>query len=464
MRLSRKTSFLILTVFSSLLVGGLFGFYFYTKNKSANLAQRTPSSTVKQLGYNPTIKTNPSGTSTEQTTNTKVITKTQKLRQITDKPVVGADFVLVDVVATSSKNIEPPDLSVSTKTPIKNKQVVTEERIRWVERETGHVYETFKDTTEVNRISNTTNTRLNEALFVGKGDSLILRDLVGSTDVIRTRFATLNLDTPTSTEQTLTTSDLPINILEITRSPDRKQLFSLMYTGVRGILSNNDGSLKSSLFDNPINEWLVSWPNKQTIVINTKPSGGIPGYAYTINPQTKVLSRLLGDIPGLTTLVSPDGNYVLYTAGAQGSIKLYSYNKKTNQKTDLILRTFTDKCVWSSIEKNIVYCGIPQDIAFNLYPDAWYQGRISFADSVWSINVDTLETQLLSSPLEEVGFITDTQNLVLSADNNYLLFQNKIDLSLWALKLKEDTPEEINPIDSKGVSATTNTSTKVKSR
>jgi hypothetical protein len=324
-----------------------------------------------------------------------------------------------------------------------------------MERGTAHIYETLATNLNVERLSNTTLTRLQEGFFTNSGNSIIIRDLIGSTDSIRTRLATLSFDTPTSTEQTLKTTDLPVNISQMTRSPDKSQIFSIMTTGTRGILSNTDGGSKSGIFDSPYREWLVQWPNKQTIVLTTKPSGGTAGFAYALNPQTKALSRIMGGINGLTTLVSPDGGKVLYSESESGSMKLFAYDRKTGVSTDMFLRTFPEKCVWSPTEKSIVYCGIPRDIAFNLYPDVWYQGRIVFSDSIWSINVDTLETHQLAIPTDEVGSIIDVINPVLNANGDYLMFQNKIDLSLWGLQVKEQ-PKPL--YDFSGAKATTTSS------
>ncbi len=467
MRLSQRSSFLIIVIVASLLVGGLIGFYFYTKSKNKPVPFLGQDTSGKSLGYSPSINSPKTSSSTAEnvpfaTPNSVVI---PKLRQITDQPISGADFVFVPITATTTRNVEPPDLSVSGLSAPKKvappKIIAYEEKIRWIERGTGHVYETSTSSPATQRLSNTTITRIQEAFFTNKGDSLIIRDLIGTTDTIRTRLAKLNFETPTSTEQVVTTTDLPVDIIQITRSPDRSQLISIMDSGMRAILSNTDGSSKVGILDIPFKEWLVHWPNKTAAIINTKPSGGTDGYAYSINPQTKAISRLLGGIPGLTTLGSPDMSHILYNQSDRGSIKLYSYNKKTNSSTDLFLRSFTDKCVWSTLpsEKNIVYCGIPQDIAFNIYPDAWYQGKITFSDSIWSINVETSESHLISNPLTESSTIIDITNPTISSTGSYMLFQNKIDLSLWGLKLKDDPKPIFNPLDKTTPATSTSTPT-----
>ncbi len=460
MRLSRKSSFIVVIVIASLLIGGLIGFYFYTRN--ANKAPKFLGQTEagRSLGYNPSINTPPTSTSTNNIEIPVGPVVVPKLRHITNQAVAGGDFVFVDILATTTKNIEPPDLSLSKLAAPKKiapKVALKEERFRWIERGTGHIFETTSTSMDVARLSNTTVTKVVEAFFTNNGDSLILRDLVGSTDTIRTRFATLTFETPTSTEQVLKTTDLPVDITQIARSPDRGQIFSVMDSGMRGILSNTDGGSKVGIFDTPIKEWLVQWPNKQTILLTTKPSGATAGFSYSINPQTRSFSRILGGINGLTTLMSPDGEKVLYSQSESGSVKLFSYDRKTGASTDMFLRTFPEKCVWSPVEKSLIYCGLPADIAFNLYPDVWYQGRIVFSDSIWSINVDTLETHLLVTPTDEVGTIIDVINPELNSTGDYMVFQNKIDLSLWGLQTKEPQTAPFNPFNASaaGAKATT---------
>lgn len=84
---------------------------------------------------------------------------------------------------------------------------------------------------------------------------------------------------------------------------------------------------------------------------------------------------------------------------------------------------------------DIIYCAVPQDIAFGDYPDAWYQGLISFTDDFWRINTKTGETRLLARLNELSDESIDVTNPVLSTNEDYLIFNNKKDLSLWGLKL-----------------------------
>jgi len=446
-KLNRTNSFIIIVVVMSLLIGAVIGYYFYIKSKNPVPTFEGKDTRGVNFGYNPNSNAAHSDSTSSYSYTAGTSSPSEivpRLRHITIEPIAGNDFVFktVSVTASSSSNIEPSDTSdvaaviKASKNP---KATETIDTIRYIERATGNIYETATNTLDTNRLSNTTLTNLYEAFFIGDGNSLILRGLYGDTDVIQTRYAKLTTVSPTSTEQTLTTTDFPINITQAVRSPDWKQLFMINKAGATGQISKPDGGSAVSVFDSPFREWLATWPNNKEIELNTKPSGGVPGYAYLLNPSTSELTRIIGGIDGLTTLMSPDLNKVLYSESSGGDFKLYSLDRTTGAVTDLLSRTLPEKCVWSTTQKDIIYCGIPDDIAFGLYPDAWYQGAINFSDSIWMINTDTTEKRLIVSPQSEVDQPIDVENPEIDSTGDYLTFQNKIDLSLWGLNLSSST-------------------------
>ena len=74
---------------------------------------------------------------------------------------------------------------------------------------------------------------------------------------------------------------------------------------------------------------------------------------------------------------------------------------------------------------------MPDNFPQGDYPDDWYQGLISFKDSIWQKNFSTGETNIL---INETN--ADVINPFLTKDENYLIFTNKTDNTLWSLKLK----------------------------
>ena len=76
-------------------------------------------------------------------------------------------------------------------------------------------------------------------------------------------------------------------------------------------------------------------------------------------------------------------------------------------------------------------------MAINLYPDVWYQGASAFSDAIWRINVDTEEIRLFSNLTSESNSVIDVTNLKINSTDDYLIFNDKFDLSLWGLRLKD---------------------------
>ncbi len=465
--MNRKTAFIIIVVALSLIIGGLIGFYFYTirNNPTATFFGRDISGR-NFANYDPSSPN--TGTSTA-TQDTPVIVGTStspqdmpRLRKISDNPVAGFSFVNKDIIATSTRNIEPPDLSQTGGRPVATpapRVIGNVEVIRYIERATGHIFETSTSTPITTRISNTTIPKIYEALFAERGDSLILRDLIGSTDIIRTQYASLVRSTTTNSEELETvTKDLTVNLLQAVLSPTKNQLFSIQKEGVTGFLSTPDGGGIQTVLDIPFKEWLVQWPERRAIVLTTKPSGFFPGYAYVLNPENRSFTRILGNINGLTTSMSPqDTNKLIYSRSDAGTFSLWAFDRRTSESTNLQVRTLPEKCVWANTEADTIYCAIPDDIAFNTYPDVWYQGRITFSDSIWKINISTREARLISRPQSEVSEIIDVEKIEINPKDDYLLLTNKINYDLWGLRLVEPARPPANPLDSIGTSTPSET-------
>ncbi len=440
--MSKQSVLISIIIVVSLVVGGLSGWYFYLRQQGGIDTAATPTEKPREggffgLGSTKTPSTNSTTTvssPSDEATSTPVVTVTvprpiPDLRHLTIAPVAGAAFIDKDVLAISTS-------TVGTSTKTTSKVVGSVEVFRWIDRATGNIYETSSSTLETIRISNVTVPRIYEAYFVDrKGSTVLFRDLIGDSDAIRTRYGILRPETATSTQLTFKFTDLPLNITQLAISPTSDQIFSILPTNVRGTISKPDGGSSTNVFNSQFHEWLVSWPSAQTVVLNTKPSGTAPGYAYIFNTKTRALSKLVGNRDGLTTLVSPDGNNVLVGESPLATIKLSVLNRQTGIIKDLFVRTFPEKCVWSKKDKNVVYCAIPDDISYGVYPDAWYIGTISFSDSLWKIDIGTGEIRQLVQPATKIGQSLDMVNLTLSKKEDFVTFQDKNDLSLWSYQL-----------------------------
>lgn len=309
--------------------------------------------------------------------------------------------------------------------------------VRYMERATGHVYDVAPSSGKETRVTNTTVPRVHEALFAEGGAAVLIRYLRDDNQTIETYSAKIGKST-TSEETELKGVFLPANIREVAVSPDGRKIFylSAFAGGSAGFTASPENSAKLQIWGSPLNEWLSGWANEKTIVVTTKPSGGVTGYAYKIDPVAKTAEKLLGGIPGLTTLASPDGKYVLYGSSNGRQAALGIHYVKEHAGTLIGLASFPEKCVWAKDGVG-AYCAVPEQLPSARYPDAWYQGTVLFSDRIWKIDAATGDTTLLHGLRELSAERLDVVKPSLSVDGSILFFINKKDQSLWSLKLGE---------------------------
>ena len=78
---------------------------------------------------------------------------------------------------------------------------------------------------------------------------------------------------------------------------------------------------------------------------------------------------------------------------------------------------------------------MPKDFSSQNYPDAWYQGIVSFDDIFWKIDLISQTSVVLFDPEELGGEKIDGIKLSLSPSENLLFFVNKKNGSLWSYDL-----------------------------
>lgn len=312
--------------------------------------------------------------------------------------------------------------------------------VRYMEKETGNVFEIDMSLPGARtRITNTTIPRVKEALFGPKGDSVIARyiDEGGS---IRTFSATIPNATSTEARRSgveLRGSFLNDGIRDAVLSPKAARLFGLTAFGgsAIGVVSDLNGSKKSQVFGSIFSDWLPTWTSDQTILLVTRPAASVFGYAYTLDSSSGSFKKIYGGALGLTALLGPDGKKLLVSEISEGlpSLKIFYLAGKNGVFAGL--QTIADKCVWATA--TTIYCAVPGNIprAERGYPDAWYQGLVSFSDSFWKIDSENLSTDMVSPISESAREDIDAINLFATKAGDYVFFLNKNDSSLWSLGL-----------------------------
>jgi hypothetical protein len=232
---------------------------------------------------------------------------------------------------------------------------------------------------------------------------------------------------------------LSADIKEIAVSPKRDRIFTYNIENSRGIgyISGFDESKKTKVLDIPLTQVTVDWPEENTIVISTKPSGVSSGFVYLFDIKKSSLTKVLGGVTGVVAKVSPDAKKILFSSTKPTGIATSLYSLKDNSTQDVVFRTLADKCTWSRLRPAEVYCAVPAKFDSGVYPDDWYKGAVSFVDQVWHLDTTTGEVHLLANLLTLSNSLIDATNLTLDPKENFLYFVNKRDLTLWSLDLNQ---------------------------
>jgi len=394
-----KRYLIIIGVITGLIIIGLIAFWIFraTAPETAPAPTGSPFPSGAKMPAQPTTPTTPIPTIPAG--------ELKQLTQLTQKPISGATFIS----STTTKQV-----------------------VRYFEKATGHIYDIDIQKGESSRISNTTIPGIFDVHWLKNGEQAIIRYIenneTGVEDAVR-NFIITSISA-TSTRGIFLSSD----IKTVAASPKGDKIFYLSpYDGLNfGITATPDNKKQKQVLSIPFGEFLAYWPSDRAITLLTKPSAGAKGYFYKLDSTTSYFDKILGSISGLTALLSPDGENVIYSEGNSQVIKTYIYNIKENKSSPLALITMPDKCVWSKVKKEIIYCAVPASIPGGTYPDDWYQGLISFSDRIWKIDISNGSTEIISA---ENNQNFDFINPFLSKDENYIFFQDKKDGTLWSLKM-----------------------------
>jgi len=414
-----KTTAITIVLIAILLLGGGLAYWYYNLTKS----QAVPSEVVKTdtgenlFPFGANIDGTPKIESETNNVTPNLITETPEVYEISAAPVSG----LLTLVSTS-----------------------TGPYVRFVEQETGHVYDATLQIVEKKRISNTTVPKTREIVWLPYGLGFIAR-YVGDNGAIQSFSATLNPALPEETEGSLLGRFLPESLTDIslvtslfasTTAKNPAKIFYLTESanGATGFIANADGTKSAKAFSSPLNEWLSFPVTENLVFLQTKSSGYADSFVFSLNPKTNLATKILGGVVGLNILPNKKGDMILYSETSRGSPRLHLYDVAKKTTNELSLNSFAEKCVWSETESTRVICGIPTTFGREVFPDAWYQGKVSFSDDIWEINTLIGETKQLVD-LNDNSFFFDIELPRLSGNDSYFLLRDKTNGSLWSVRL-----------------------------
>lgn len=309
---------------------------------------------------------------------------------------------------------------------------------RYVERDVGHIYETTFPSRTKARASNETVQGVHRAVW-GNGGSMVAMQTLTENDLIGT-YAIALPDDPfaTSSEDTQEGVFLPDHIESISaEGSDSSRLFALRVENgsAEGQLMSFSNTGRQTIFSSPLTEWNAQWVDNNTIALTTKPSYLTEGQLYFLDPRTGATELILDGRTGLTALPQANTARVLYgqTVGNQPSF-LQVYNTDTRDGIQIPLRTLPEKCTWSTQEETVLYCAVPNNIPGAQYPDAWYQGRVNFSDTLYRIDLETNTRQPIAQLTSRASPMDATQ-LELGPNEEYLFFIDKRSGTPWRVYL-----------------------------
>ncbi len=405
-----KKTIIIAAIVLTLLLMALVGYYFIIQtNDPTTGTTKTGFKSFFPFGGNdtPEVATQPVSTTTntqsgEQNPNTNF---SKKLRKLSNEEVSGAGTM---------------DSKPGT-------------TVRYIERATGHIYEIELFSPRQARISNTTIPLVYDAIWGNRNDSLMTRYLKEDDVTVETYSLSLK-NLSTTSENTISGNIFPSNINDV--SVFGNSVFYLIQReGVsNGYVSDFAGNNKKLIWNSDIKELNSQYVNSSIVALTTKPAPGVMGYLYTVNTGTGGVKQLIGNIPGLSTLINPDATKVLYLKETDRA-EMFIFDVKSNTSTAVTPSTFPEKCIWSKLNKDIVYCAVSKNYIDGNSLTSWYRGFASFSDDIWKYDLKTNTSSILENLSDDSGESIDLIKPVLSDNEQYLVFMNKIDNTLWSLDL-----------------------------
>lgn len=385
--------------------------------------------------------------------NQNVYEEIPVLRQISENPVSG--FILIDEQSTTTKPGLPTETEDGEEAEIQDVETVEIDTIyRFMNRSNGNIMEATSKNLSQERITNTTIPKIYNAVFVSK-DSVVIQYL-NELNTVRTSFIKLINQEDVEEDQNNNASSTAT-----TTTPRFNRDFSEIQTtnlsdGINNVISkdgvvlytasNQSDSLNGFVFDektpetnslvfNTDIEYLnIYWDGNNDLLFGTKPSINASNYLFEYDTNTESRNKILSAGPAFSFLPNNDFSLILFSDTSAQLVNSYVYNTETDEYSFLDNGTFPgEKCVWSQLEVGVVFCAIPQETLSELSLISWYRGETSFNDVLYKINVLTGEQDFI----EEFDGEFDVIKPQLSENEEYFVFINKKDLSLWSLKISD---------------------------
>jgi hypothetical protein len=339
---------------------------------------------------------------------------------LTPTPVVESEPAEARTIPLASPLIEVTDRAVAGAIIA---QVGSSTVLRYMEKGTGHVYEVSLETGLETRISNTTIPGATHATWAPQGTRAVVE-----TDTQGNRGSMFLGTLSTSTTGYVFDLEGLTDTLENIAFGNKGELF---YTvagdgGTVALARDLRTGSTAEIFRLPFTQSTVLWDiwGKGNHYAYTKPAYGYTGYLYRID------GGALTKIAQGQTLSAVRPEAVAFLITQDGGTGSYS----TLLRTDTSMAPFMDihatdaKCAGDT---SVIWCAASAEAGAG-FPVAWYQGTVSYDDSIYRVDPKTGVSTLELDPEAIARVPIDATDLAVGPDGR-VIFRNKIDDSLWLL-------------------------------
>lgn len=299
--------------------------------------------------------------------------------------------------------------------------------VRYVERESGHLYAYRSEVRTLTRLTNRTLPGVAEAVWASDGSIAFARFLSEDTDgdLVAETFAL-----PAGEEGGYF---LESGLSEVVVTGTSTLLTALPSgNGSVATAARLDGSAPRTLFSSLLSQLRVMSAGPGYVAY-TKASASSSGYGFLVGGTSGAFERVVGPLRGLTMLASPSGESILYSYLSGSAVRTEVLDTATREATSIPLGTLPEKCVWAPDESS-VYCAAPRSFP-GTTPDDWYQGAVSYSDRIWKIDLAGRVAVLVVDPSTVAQVDIDAIALAIDPQADVLTFVNKKDGSLWVYDL-----------------------------
>lgn len=359
------------------------------------------------------------------------------LVKIWDKPVAGYIFVERQIL----EQVASTTISGSTTLPAIEQVRATSSVLFFTDRVTGYIHQYDHKTGRVSQVSNTLVPGVYDATFLSNGRFVVYRTHDEGRGVVVSSLFRIPLTTsssnPIGLEKLL---DLPDNIVSLATNRSGRQLSFVIKTQTGGSLyvmtedTNNTldpfPPTRTTITRLPLYEWDLSYGG-DVLYMTPKASAYTPG--YTIEAFSG--RRLVSGKTGLVSVASFDEKLVFSSMFAQAGLTSFFTNRTTGNTSVTPVKTIASKCVFESFSF-FVFCGAPKLIPLKKQglPDDWYQGTVSFSDSLHRVYPDGGSYEVINLK-EEAGEDIDLLRPVVDSRGSSLVFTNKRNGHLWFVNI-----------------------------